>query len=967
MGFLSFPEFSREGLAELGGWSLLRQGRALFRAGTVKAVGWEQPILSGTVEDKGVAYEPVLDLRSLTFVRNTCGCPAGRRGQVCAHALALCLEAQQRAEGGEKASQKSTKTVAEEEAVVETVVQCPPSRELRTLRLDDSGTSLTAELTLPPNLEAAARRNAVVVKLAFRVEGRVVSPEKVYKGKAYAVDPDLVQILSQLEELGGGSLYSVVQLKCGQLKGLLEKETVGMRFIEGGQPSRELDRKTVETRILPLLEKGNGGNEGSAVPGLRRSGSVRGPTPRRSVRPPVPERDLLPDNWMVVDGSPKFLSILLREKEHPQYRGCVDWLRAEGFRKEPSNGKWWLRDQHKVLNFLALQRQRLEANYDPGYTDNFKERTRLIKPVPLHVETRAEGSGYALRLELRDKGLDLPAIRNALVSGRHYVIGEEEIHLLEREVLEKLESLSQALGGDPQLPLTGVFEGRLSGADLVHTESLLEEEDLEVPLPEDWKQRSAAIRHVGKLELPPLPEGVSERFRSYQLVGTAWLWHLYRNGLGGILADEMGLGKTIQAIGLLLAWKARGEAEGPALVVAPASLLGNWERELRIWAPGIAVYLHHGTGRRTSFAEETFSGDLILTSYSTLRNDRDLFQETSFSLAIADEAQHVKNRRSHASRSLRSVMARARFVLTGTPIENSVEDLRALFDFCLPGYLRRPPADVRGEERQWHEKQHLERAAPYILRRGKALVAPELPEKIEQTLWCELGAEQRRRYQAIREKTEETLMQMVSAGASENRMRFTMLTELLRLRQVCADPGLLDPDYPLEDSAKFRTFRELLSEAMDGGHRILVFSQFVKLLKRLREWFREQGIETAYIDGSTRDRLAVCDRFNGNPEIVACLISLKAGGTGLNLTGADTVIHFDPWWNPAVEDQATDRAHRIGQSRTVTSYKLATEGTVEDKVLALQMKKSVLLKDLLDESAQHSAKVDLETLKSLLS
>ena len=963
MGFLSFPEFSREGLAELGGWSLLREGRALFRAGAVKAVGWERPLLSGSVVDKEVTYEPVLDLRSLTFVRNTCSCLTGRRGQVCAHALALCLQAQREAERASGEESPSHPPATATEAVPKTV-PAEPAAELKSLRLDPSGPVLRASIHLPPNFEAAAGRNAIVVKLAFQVEGKTVSPEKLYRGKAYAVDPGLVRILIQLEEMGGGSLYSVVQLKGGQLKGLLEERATGIRFIEGGPESREIDGKRLERTILPLLEKGK---ETSAPSSVRRSRGVGVRQPRRAARPPLPERELLPENWMVVDGSPKFLSILLREKDHPQYRGCVDWLRLEGFRKEPSNGKWWLRDQHKVLNFLALQRRKLEANYDPGYTDNFRERTRLIKPVTLHVETRAEGTGYALRLELREEGLDLHAIRNALVSGRHYVIGEEEIHLLEKEVLEKFESLSQALGGNPQLPLTGVFEGRLSGADLVHTESLLEEEDLEVPLPEDWKQRSAAIREVGKLELPPLPEGVGTQFRSYQLVGTAWLWHLYRNRLGGILADEMGLGKTIQAIGLILAWKARGEAEGPALVVAPASLLGNWQRELGLWAPGIEVYLHHGTARLTSFAEETFSGDLVLTSYSTLRNDRDLFQETPFSLAIADEAQHVKNRRSHASRSLRSVTARARFVLTGTPIENSIEDLRALFDFCLPGYLRRPPTDARGEKRQWHEKQHLERAAPYILRRGKALVAPELPEKIEQTLWCEMGTEQRQRYQAIREKTEETLMQMASAGASENRMRFTMLTELLRLRQVCADPGLLDPEYPLEQSAKFRAFRELLSEAMDGGHRILVFSQFVKLLKRLREWFREEAIETAYIDGSTRDRLAVCDRFNGKAEIVVCLISLKAGGTGLNLTGADTVIHFDPWWNPAVEDQATDRAHRIGQSRTVTSYKLATEGTVEDKVLALQMKKSVLLKDLLDESAHHSAKVDLETLKSLLS
>jgi len=305
--------------------------------------------------------------------------------------------------------------------------------------------------------------------------------------------------------------------------------------------------------------------------------------------------------------------------------------------------------------------------------------------------------------------------------------------------------------------------------------------------------------------------------------------------------------------------------------------------------------------------------------------------------------------------------------LTGTPIENSIEDLRSLFEFILPGYLKRPPSDARGEEREWHQKRHLEKAAPYILRRAKKMVAPELPEKIEQTLWCSITPRQQDLYRRVQQKSQQMLMEMAGAGASENKLRFTMLTELLRLRQVCADPGMVDPDYPLSESSKFLAFQELLEEAMDGGHRILVFSQFVKLLKRLRGWFTQMDIPSEYIDGKTRDRLAVCDRFNNDPSIPVCFISLKAGGTGLNLTGADTVIHFDPWWNPAVEDQATDRAHRIGQKRTVTSYKLATEGTVEEKVLDLQIQKAALLKDLLDESAHQSAKVDLGTLKSLLS
>lgn len=959
MGTLDFPDFTNESLAEMGSWTDLREARRLVKDGQVSALEWERPLLSGEVSDGARVFKPVLDLRSLTFTQNRCQCRTGSAGRVCAHALALCLAMRKRILAGESAPAP--------EPVEKTASAEPPDEPaIQSLKIDPGGDPLKTRFWLPPNLEAAAKRQGVVVKLEFLAGEEGCSPEKLFKGSRYALTPAAEKLLSFLEKICGGAFYSVIQLKPDQLRFLIENADETIHFRAGPGDADDLTPAELRKRILPLLPEEVLASTRTAPVRTRGPVEVRRRGPVQS-RQAVPERSLLPDNWMVIDGSPKFLSILLRERDHPQYRRCAEWLRAEGFRKEPSNGKWWLRDQHKVLNFLALNRERLEADYDPGYTDNFRQRTRVIKPIPLSFETVPQGDGFTLRMELRAPGLDVRDIRNALVTGRHYIIGEETIYLIEKPVLEQFEKASRSLGGDPQMPMTGIFEARLSSADLVHTESLLDDLELEVELPADWKQRSAAIREVGKLDQPPLPKAMARRLRAYQLVGVAWLWHLYRNRLGGILADEMGLGKTIQAIGLLLSWKAAGEFKGPCLVVAPASLLGNWQRELSGWAPGLSVYLHHGPARRTRLDEESISEDIVLTSYSTLRIDREAFQQGSFSLAIADEAQHVKNRRSHASRSLRSIAAPARFILTGTPIENSIEDLRALFDFCLPGYLKRPPGDLRGDDRSWHEKQHLERAAPYILRRGKAMVAPELPEKIEQTIWCELDSGQRSLYQGVREKTEQTLLQMAAAGASENRLRFTMLTELLRLRQVCADPGLLDPDFPLEDSSKFRVFKELLSEAIDGGHRILVFSQFVKLLKRLRTWLEHEETGFAYIDGSTRDRLAVCDRFNRDESIAVCLISLKAGGTGLNLTGADTVVHFDPWWNPAVEDQATDRAHRIGQNRTVTSYKLVTEGTVEDKVLALQMKKSMLLKDLLDESAHQSAKVDLTTLKSLLS
>lgn len=959
MDLLDFPHFNREALAELGGWTVLRRARELFRAGAVQEPHWEKPLAGGKVRDKEAVYSPELDLRSLTFVRNACQCREGKTGRVCAHAVALCLALQNLSEEEEGAVADSSPSVPSRR--VENEPEVPPEG-LKSLRLSPEGKPLQARFWLPPNLPSAAKRNAIVVRLDLGGGKEFHAPEKLYKGIEYHLPESLRKTLAFIESLSGGSLFGLIQLKSDQLRRIIEEAAETALFLGNGNPGEAYSAGGLKERVLPLLEVEAPAKAVQSK--VRRRTVPRHEEARQTHRPP--RRELLPENWMVVDGSPKFLSILLRDRDHEQYRRCAEWLRGRGFRKEPSNGKWWLRDQHKVLNFLARERRQFEENYDPGYTENFKKRTAVIATVPLRTEAVPSPQGYTMRAELKADGVGMHDIRNALVSGRHYIFSNERIYLIEQEVIDKLEAIGKSISGQTGLPLTGQFEARLSRADLVHAESILDELELEAELPEDWTRRSAAIREVGRLEAPPLQRSVLDRLRSYQLIGTAWMWHLYRNQLGGILADEMGLGKTIQAICLVLCLPERGTHAGPALIVAPASLIGNWQRELQGWAPGLELYVHHGSGRKAQFGE-AFTPDVVLTSYSTLRNDRDLFRQLPLSLVIADEAQHVKNRRSHASRSLRSLQAEARFVLTGTPIENAVEDLRTLFDFCLPGYLKRPPADLRGEEREVLERQALQKAAPYILRRSKREVAPELPEKIEQTVWCELEPDQRHLYQSIREKTQRRLMEMATAGMSENRMRFTMLTELLRLRQICADPGLLDSAYPFAKSGKFRAFQELLEEAIDGGHRILVFSQFVQLLKRLRTWLEQEAISCVYLDGATRDRLAVCDRFNQDESIPLCLISLKAGGTGLNLTGADTVVHFDPWWNPAVEDQATDRAHRIGQKRTVTSYKLVTEGTVEDKVLALQLKKSGLLKDLLDESSLQSAKVDLSTLKNLLS
>ncbi|MEY3000136.1 MAG: hypothetical protein RL648_350 [Verrucomicrobiota bacterium] len=952
-GALDFQEWSREELAGLAGWTPYREARAIVESGGVSDLDWKFPVLQGSVRSAADVFHAQFEVRSRVFPVNRCDCPVGRRRQVCVHAIALCLAFQR---GGER---PAVVPVSSSEATDPEPSEPEATPLVQSLQVAAEGEAFAFRIILPPNLEAAAQRNAVIVKLEYETPTGALAPEKVGRQRRYALGPSEIQLLQALEGWCGGTPYSLLQLKTAQLLEVLESPAKVTLLKGGGGLIEEGERTAV---LLPMV-RGAAERLAEAAPRARSRPPSR---PAESPQPRPAPLPVLPQNWMVVDGSTQYLAILLRDREHPQYRGCADWLRAEGFRKEPSNGKWWLRDAHKVLNFLALHRVRLERDYDVAYTENFKERTRSVTALPLVVEAEPVGDQYTLRVELKAAGLDLMEVRRALVTGRHYIAGPDRVYLLEQAAVERLRKVGQTLGPAGGMELTGKVEVRLKPAEWVHAEQVLDELEVEAELPADWKSRSAAIREVGKLAEPPVPEQMAARLRTYQLVGVAWLWHLYQNRLGGILADEMGLGKTIQAIALMGCWKRTGDTARSCLVVAPAGLLGNWQRELRTWAPELAVYLHHGPDRLQRFPEP-FEADVCLTSYSTLRNDRALFESRSHDIIIADEAQHVKNRRSHASRSLRALSADAKFVLTGTPIENSVDDLRSLFDFCLPGYLRQQVSDLRGEERVAHERQQVSRAAPYILRRAKRMVAPELPEKIEQTIWCDLGALQRGLYQRVREQTERSLMQMAASGASENRMRFAMLTELLRLRQICADPGMLDEAIPLEESAKFLAFRELLEEALDGGHRVLVFSQFVRLLKRLQAWLEAEQIGTAYIDGSTRDRLKVCERFNSDKSQALCLISLKAGGTGLNLTGADTVIHFDPWWNPAVEDQATDRAHRIGQTRTVTSYKLVTEATVEEKVIQLQLKKSALLQDLLDESSLQSAKVDLLTLKALLS
>ena len=331
----------------------------------------------------------------------------------------------------------------------------------------------------------------------------------------------------------------------------------------------------------------------------------------------------------------------------------------------------------------------------------------------------------------------------------------------------------------------------------------------------------------------------------------AWLWHLYRHDLGGILADEMGLGKTLQALALIECIHTTATQQGqPALVVCPASLVENWLREASRFTPQLRVLKHHGPKRaRESVVLEDV--DLVITSYGTLRQDAELLGTMDWCVVVGDEAQHIKNRRSQNARTLTSLRSRGRFLLTGTPVENSLDDLLSLFSFLMPGYLQKSQGKLSTEDRNWHNKRQTERAAAYILRRTKREVAPELPDKIEKTFFCELGAKQARFYQETLEKTRREIFELEMGGANAGRVQFAAFKELLRLRQVCVDPRILDEGFAASESAKLAAFDELLDECLDAGSRILVFSSFVSALKLLAAHLKEKGHRFCYLDGST--------------------------------------------------------------------------------------------------------------------
>jgi superfamily II DNA or RNA helicase len=471
------------------------------------------------------------------------------------------------------------------------------------------------------------------------------------------------------------------------------------------------------------------------------------------------------------------------------------------------------------------------------------------------------------------------------------------------------------------------------------------------------------------------PVGFVGTLREYQRFGVGWLGFLERFALGGCLADDMGLGKTVQVLAHLAGRSHRRGRSGrrrsrrPSLVVAPRSVLHGWVAEAERFVPSLRVLRYDGADRaalRARFGDV----DLVVMTYGTMRRDIDALREQRFDYAILDEAQAIKNEGSRTAKAARSLRAEHRLALTGTPIENHLGELASLFAFLNPGMLGR----ARGLSPLWTGTRDPDQAAllarvlrPVLLRRTKSEVLRELPAKTEQTLLCELLPVQRRQYDELRRHYQRVLSERVAKDGIE-RSKLHVLEALLRLRQSACHPALIDRDRVDEPSAKLETLFEQLEEVLAEGHKALVFSQFTRLLALVRTGVEARGIGYAYLDGRTRDRPARIERFQHDPTCQLFLVSLKAGGTGLNLTAADYVYLLDPWWNPAVEAQAIDRAHRIGQPRPVFAYRLVACDTVEEKILAMQQQKRALAATILGAGEQSLiGSLSAEDLRALLS
>lgn len=641
-----------------------------------------------------------------------------------------------------------------------------------------------------------------------------------------------------------------------------------------------------------------------------------------------------------------------------------------------SQGTISLEDDEKIFDFTMTWLPQLQECAETFYSDNFKLKIRTSTSFSGRVRLDETSDLLEISFEYSDiDGDELANIFHSLqVKRKYYRLRDGSFLDLKQPELESMATFLDYLnlkGEDLQDQTLQLPKFRA-----MYIDSFLRQANLPgIQRNKAFKQLVQSILEPQDGEFDP-PASLKDVLRDYQKTGFQWLKTLASYGLGGILADDMGLGKTLQTLAFILSEKnATSTATtpfAPALVIAPTSLVYNWQAEGEKFAPDLNILVVDGTPQeRQEQLKGVDQADLVVTSYALLRRDIEYFSEYDFSYCFLDEAQNIKNPQTLNAKSVQRIKAKSYFALTGTPIENSLSELWSLFNFCMPGYLlshqdfqkKYGTPIIKGEDPQAliELSRHTK---PFILRRLKKDVLKELPPKIETEIKATLTEEQRKIYLAYLQQTKSQIAQELATNGFA-RSQIQILAALTRLRQICSHPGMFIDNYTGE-SGKMLLFQELLADTLASGHRVLVFSQFTSMLDIIRDYLLTENIEYFYLSGSTPalERSQMATAFNqGQGQVF--LISLKAGGTGLNLIGADTVIHFDPWWNPAVEDQATDRAHRIGQQNSVQVIKLLTQGTIEEKVNALQVKKKKLIDSVIQPGETMLSRLTEQELREL--
>lgn len=646
--------------------------------------------------------------------------------------------------------------------------------------------------------------------------------------------------------------------------------------------------------------------------------------------------------------------VIIRNLE--EEKRAVVTLEAFGFKRNKELLE--LNDEEKIMDFITLGLESISKLGEVYYSDSFKN-INILSPKNFKSSISLSNNNL-LQLDFEVEGInrnELKELFNSLrYKKKYHKFKNGSIIPLYSKEFQEFNNLGESL----DLDLSKVAKGAITIPKYaaLYLDDKIRNSNLNfISRNEEFKALIKTINEI-KYANYKIPNKLTGILRDYQKVGFKWFKTLSQCDFGGILGDEMGLGKTIQAIAYIVSEKEENANCKPSLIVCPTSLVYNWLQEFEKFAPTMKVLVISGDkNERMDQREEIMSHDVIITSYPLIRRDIEDYLNIDFNICIIDEAQHIKNPASLNAQSVKEIKAAKRFALTGTPIENSLTELWSIFDFIMPGYLKSHGRFVKSFEspiiKDKNEnmlKELLKLIRPFILRRFKSEVAIELPPKIEHKVVIDMTQEQKKVYLSYVNSFKEEMRNEIKEKGF-NRSKIKILSLLTRLRQICCDPSSFIDNYN-GDSGKYIALEEILEESLANNHRILLFSQFTTILSNIRSRLDNLGISSMYLDGSipSHERINMVNNFN-NGEVEVFLISLKAGGTGLNLTGADMVIHFDPWWNPAVENQAVDRAHRIGQQKTVEVIKLIARGTIEEKINELQEKKKEMIKTVLDEEA----------------